>query len=200
MNWDFLGRESVILASSSPRRRELLSETGMKFSIKMVAVEETVPSDTTVERTAMELARRKALTAAEGEVQGWILAADTIVVIDQGTLGKPVDMEDARRMLKLLSGKTHRVITGFAILHLPSRKMIFDYNTTEVTFYTLSDQEIEQYLATGEAMDKAGAYGAQGAGRFLIEKIDGCFFNVVGLPLAQLWRSWKKFQMEINYV
>jgi septum formation protein len=187
--WNFLHNEKIILASNSPRRRELLRETGLKFVCKPVEIEEDLKG-LPPEETAMELSRKKALSAAENVTEGWIISADTIVLVDGQILGKPVDAKDAEWMLRLLSGTTHHVITGFTILHLPDKAVISDYETTNVTFYNLSERDISDYIATTEPFDKAGAYGAQGYGAFLIEKIEGDFFNVVGLPLGKLRRVW----------
>ena len=198
MMWDFLEGERVILASGSPRRRELLEKVGLRFTVKPVDIDETVDNQLSLEDAVMELSRRKAEAARFGESEGWIIAADTIIALDGEAVGKPDNREDSAKTLRRLSGRRHQVITGFAIMRIPLNKTVSGCQVTSVKFYPLSDEEIELYIATGETMDKAGAYGAQGCGSLLIERIEGCFFNVVGLPLAELRRIWTKFIREIN--
>ncbi|NQS98926.1 MAG: septum formation protein Maf [candidate division Zixibacteria bacterium] len=198
MMWDFLEGERVILASGSPRRRELLEKVGLRFTVKPIVIDETVDTQLSLEDAVMELSRRKAEAARVGETEGWITAADTIIALDGEAIGKPENREDAVRILRKLSGRQHKVITGFTIMHIPLNRTVSGCQITSVKFYPLSDEEIELYIATGEPMDKAGAYGAQGCGSLLIERIEGCFFNVVGLPLAELRRTWTIFIREIN--
>jgi len=192
--WDFLDNQLIILASASSRRNELLKMAGLTFIKKPVETDETLNGYLTIYDAVMDIAERKAAAAAEdaGE-SGWVIGADTIVICDDEILGKPVDVRDARSMLSKLSGKTHRVITGFSILRLSDRRIKNGFEETRVTFYPLSESDIERYIDSGEPFDKAGGYGAQGLGNFLIERIDGCFFNVVGLPLSKLRRTWKQF-------
>ena len=195
--WRFIGNDKVILASNSPRRKELLEETGLKFTIKPVTADETLPAGLSLFEGVIELSCRKAQTAAKGESEGWIIAADTMIELNNQPIGKPENIKEARAILEILSGRTHRVITGFTIGNIEREIFVSDLQTTSVTFYPLTESEIEAYLSSGESSDKAGAYGAQGFGGFLIERIDGCFFNVVGLPLAKLRRIWINFNQEI---
>lgn len=190
----------LILASKSPRRRELLSMLGLHIDIFVPDTEEDC--DRTVlspEELVMGLACRKARAAAEqlllcGDAMddAVILAADTVVALDSTILEKPVDEDDARRMLKLLSGRRHEVFTGIAAIH--RGRLAVDVQTTGVRFRTLTAEMIDAYIATGEPMDKAGAYGIQSRGSLFVEGIDGDYFNVVGLPLVRvdemLWGSF----------
>ena len=196
--WSFLKDETVILASGSPRRNSLLRDSGLIFRSKPVNIDETLKDDMPIAIAVMEVAERKAFKACEGEKSGWIIGADTVVVIDGEILGKPVDVEDARSMLRKLSGKTHSVITGFSVLYVPLRKCISDFETTEVVFHSIAKEEIEAYISTGEPFDKAGAYAIQDKGNMLVKKIDGCFFNVVGLPISKLRQMMKDFIQKVN--
>jgi len=175
----------LILASQSPRRRELLVVAGFHFSIRVKPVEEVRgPGEAPVDYVR-RLARAKAEAAWEhpNEIA---LGADTTVVIDDHVLEKPVDADDARAMLRLLSGRDHTVITGICLLH--DNGVIVDHSSTLVRFAPLTDSEIADYVASGEPMDKAGAYAIQGLASKYVERIDGCYFNVVGLPVALVWR------------
>lgn len=180
----------MILASQSPRRIELMREAGFDTRVIPANIDETALPDEGPFDLVERLARAKAAAVAkehakEGEP---VVAADTIVALDGELLGKPADEADARRMLHALSGKTHQVATGVCIVRDGSAESFVDI--TDVTFYELSYDEIDAYVATGEPMDKAGAYGIQGRhGRMLIEKIDGDFYNVVGLPIAKVVRA-----------
>ena len=190
MMWSFLDGEKVILASASPRRRRILETAGLDFIQRPAVVEEEIFNSRPSEQAAMELSFQKAAAALEKEQSGWIITADTVVVHNGAILGKPQNAEDARKILNRLSGAVHRVITGFTLTHVPSKKSTSDFESTEVEFYPLSGQEIDRYIETGEPMDKAGAYGIQGQGGLLIKRIDGCYFNVVGLPVAKLRNVW----------
>lgn len=190
MMWDFLKGEPVFLASNSPRRRKLLEDTGLVFDIQPVETDEKLDASLPVEDAVVELSRLKASTAARNIARGWIIGADTVVVLDNQVFGKPRSAAEAEKMIRSLSGRTHRVITGFTILHSPGMESISDFASTEVVFHSLSDDDIKGYIDTGEYVDKAGGYGAQGIGGLLIDGYEGCFFNVVGLPLSKLRRSW----------
>ena len=180
----------MILASQSPRRIELMREAGFDTRVIPANIDETALPDEGPFDLVERLARTKAAAVAkehakEGEP---VVAADTIVALDGELLGKPADEADARRMLHALSGKTHQVATGVCIVRDGSAESFVDI--TDVTFYELTHDEIDAYVATGEPMDKAGAYGIQGRhGRMLVEKIDGDFYNVVGLPIAKVVRA-----------
>ena len=174
----------ILLASGSPRRRELFTEAGLNFEVVSVDVDET-PNEKEPEKVAQELSRRKAVAADREPASGRnkvIVAADTVVIHNKEVLGKPKDEADAVRMLTELSGAVHDVITGVTIL-TPGREEVTFSQRTRVRFRPLSEEEIRDYVATGEPMDKAGAYGIQGLGGRLVEGIDGDFNNVVGFPI-----------------
>ena len=185
---------NYILASASPRRRELLALLGHPFEIHVPRVEERVDPLWTAAEAARNLAQQKALDVSASFPGACVIAADTIVEIDGILLGKPVDAADAARMLRLLSGREHRVVTGVC-LQLGSRERVFSRETL-VRFYPLSGEEIAAYVRSGEPMDKAGAYGIQGRGALLVEGITGDYFNVVGLPVAMLAREIAPFACE----
>ena len=177
----------LILASASPRRAQVLRDAGISFSVVSSAIDETPYPEETPQRMVERLADAKAELVAAGAVGPAILvAADTVVALDGQVLGKPRSTDDARRMLQLFSGRTHAVVTGVSMIRLPEMERRRFVETTLVTFRSLSADEISRYLATEEPYDKAGAYAIQGqAGRY-IPRIDGCYFNVVGLPLARV--------------
>jgi septum formation protein len=186
----------LILASASPRRAEILTDAGISFDIMPVHVDETPLADESAEAMCRRLADHKAQEAAERlatlQEPAVVIAADTTVEIDGHILGKPASRDDAREMLRRLSGKTHRVLTAIALIRLPDGMKQADLESTSVRFSPLSADEIDEYVATGEPMDKAGGYAIQGrAGRY-IERIEGCYFNVVGLPLARLYRNLRE--------
>lgn len=181
-----------MLASASPRRRELLSSLGVDYDIVVPDVdEESVQSDSPAE-LAQGRALLKARAAAELVPGAIAIGADTIVVCDGEVLGKPRDAADAKRLLEKLSGRTHVVITGVAVCEAGGECLV-DRAETEVRFRPLTREEIERYVATGEPMDKAGAYGIQGKGALLVEHIVGDYFNVVGLPLVLLASMLRRF-------
>ena len=170
------------LASGSPRRRHLLETLGIAHVVQPADVEEDRLPGEVPEAMAVRLARVKASAVASLRPHDLVLAADTVVAIDDHVLGKPVDEEDAKRMLAMLSGHRHRVVTGVA-LACPGGAVLERYDVTEVWFRELSDDTIAAYVATGEPMDKAGSYGVQGYGAVLVERVDGDFFSVMGLPV-----------------
>jgi len=180
----------LILASASARRAEILRVAGIPFSVLSSAVDETpIPGETPAEMVRRLAAAKAELVAARAIGPAIVIAADTTVALDGASLGKPRTSDDARQMLEQLSGRTHSVITAVALIRLPDVERREFIETTQVHFSTLSDDEITQYLASGEPFDKAGSYAIQGlAGRF-IPRIDGCYFNVVGLPLARLCKA-----------
>lgn len=180
----------IILASASPRRQELLKYAVDNFEVRPADVEETVPENIPPEETAEYLAVKKARSAMEKSPYDDIIAADTVVLLGDEIMGKPRDINHAREMLTRLSGKTHRVITGVCICSR-GRSISFS-ETTHVTFYDLTEKEIEDYLQSLDPMDKAGAYGIQSEGCLLVKGIEGDFFNVVGLPVARLKRVLDK--------
>lgn len=176
----------MILASASPRRRELLEYSVKGFEVRPADVDETVPEKIPAEETAEYLAVKKARAAAAVNPYDDIIAADTVVILGNEIMGKPRNINHAREMLRKLSGRTHKVITGVCVC---SRGRTESFSEcTEVTFYELTDSEIERYVQSGDPMDKAGAYGIQSGGALLVREIKGDFFNVVGLPVARLHR------------
>lgn len=183
----------LILASKSPRRIELLKLGGYNYEIIPALSEEKTDPALTPYETAVSLACQKAREVSEKHKNDTVIGADTIVVYDGEIMGKPANKADAFRMLKKLSGNTHSVITGVCI-RKEDREISF-YEETKVQFYPLSDEEINGYIATGEPMDKAGAYGIQKKGSLLVKKIDGDYFNVVGLPLSRFVREYKAFNV-----
>ena len=182
----------LILASSSSRRAEILANAGLPFSVLSSAVDESPLPGETPAALVQRLANAKAdLVTARAVGPAVILAADTVVVVDDKTLGKPSSIEDARDMLQKLSGRTHSVITGVALVRLPDGERRQFIESTLVHFRPVTDQELSYYLATEESLDKAGAYAIQGvAGRY-ISRIEGCYFNVVGLPLSRVLSELK---------
>lgn len=193
----------IILASASPRRRELLAQLGLSFDVEPACGEEKVQAGLAPERMVQNLAYAKAdeiraghqgrsddgSRASDGRTT-LIIGADTIVVKDGKILGKPANDDQAFRMLQTLSGTTHQVYTGVAVLS-PEWEVRFS-EKTDVTFYAMSDEEISAYIKTGEPMDKAGAYGIQGAGARFVKEIHGDYFNVVGLPIGRLYQVLKE--------
>ncbi|MGM7636520.1 Maf family protein [Bacillus sp. Hm123] len=182
---------NLILASSSPRRKELLQRIGLPFTVIVSEVDETISHPMSSEETVRQLASRKAHAVAKHHEQAVVIGADTIVVLDEEILGKPKDRSEAKRMLSKLSGREHSVYTGVTIVQ--GKKEHVFYEKTNVTFWELSDEEVEAYLDSGEPFDKAGAYGIQGIGAVLVKKIDGDYFSVVGLPVASLYRQLQRF-------
>lgn len=180
----------LILASASPRRRELLTQAGLKFTVAAANLNEDLLPDEAAAAYVQRLAEEKAQAVWNARRSSdtpddplLVLGADTCVVCDGHILGKPIDTVDARRMLELLSGRTHAVLTGLAVIG--SKKTVRDVEVTQVTFNQLNDREIAQYIAGGEPLDKAGAYAIQGYAARWIPRIEGCYFNVMGLPIAR---------------
>lgn len=188
---------SIILASNSPRRRELLAQIGIRdFQILSPDVDEAVEPGLSPARMVETLSLRKAQAAAgRAGAEDLILAADTVVALDGRVLGKPRDQEDAFAMLSALSGREHRVYTGVTVLG--GGQAATEHEETAVTFRALSPEEIRDYIATGEPMDKAGAYGIQGVGALLVQGIRGDYCNVVGLPLFRLGRMLSGFGVKL---
>ena len=208
----------LVLASASPRRQELLRNAGISFTADPSNVEETPLADESPRQCAERLAREKALTVARNRPQDLVLGADTIVVVDQTILGKPLDADDAAHMLRLLSGRVHQVLTGvclvkpvardqlpvareslppnqsapWGVIRIENWELRTGSETTLVTMNELSDEEICGYVATGEPMDKAGAYAIQGGASRWIPRIEGDYSNVVGLPVALVYRMLRE--------
>jgi septum formation protein len=181
----------LILASASPRRAEILRDAGFIFEIMPAPIDETrLPHESAVDyvsRLASSKARLVAQSLAAKKQKAFVIGADTIVVAGRSILGKPKNAADARRMLRLLSGKSHQVLTGVSVVSVPSDRELLRVEKTRVEFLRLSNVEIKNYLATGEPFDKAGAYGIQGIGGRFVRRIEGCYFNVMGLPLSRVW-------------
>jgi septum formation protein len=194
---DTLMNHKIILASNSPRRKELLTQISLDFTVAPADVDESVLTGEAPEACASRLAQDKARVAANRAGEGIVIAADTIVVVDGAVLGKPIDADDARRMLERLSGKEHAVVTGLAVLDASTGRSIVRTSVTKVVFRDLSQREIDAYVATGEPLDKAGAYGIQERGALLVERIEGCYSNVVGLPLSLLGEMLREFGIHL---
>ena len=171
----------LILASGSPRRKEILDTMGLKFSVDVSDADESFAG--TPKEMVLELSRRKALAVASRHSGSMILAADTVVFTDE-VLGKPRNAGEARRMLAALSGRWHSVYTGVTMIDTRSGRTLSRADVTRVHFVALTAEDIDAYVATGEPLDKAGAYGIQGRGGMLIDRIEGSYSNVVGLPMA----------------
>ena len=187
----------LILASSSPRRAELLQAAGISFRVQAANVDEAVQTGERSIDYVIRLAREKASVVAElCQESAVVLGADTIVVIENELIGKPADEDDARRMLRMLSGKWHEVLTGVALI--APREARTDAATTRVKFAPLSDDEIEWYVESGEPSDKAGAYAIQGLASRFVERIEGSYSNVVGLPVETVWRLLKEMGIEVR--
>lgn len=178
--------EKLILASGSPRRRELLTAVGWEFEAITAGIDESVRSGEDPATYVQRLALSKAEAVAAEVEHGLVLGADTTVVIDHQILGQPVDDDDARRMLQLLNGKWHEVLTGVALVRVGGESRV-EYETTRVRFAEMSEREIDWYVSTGEPRGKAGAYGIQGAAGLFIEEIEGDYFNIVGLPIRLVY-------------
>lgn len=178
--------QKIVLASASPRRAELLKQVGFAYDICIPEVDELIDPDRVPSSNAVELAKQKARCAAFNRDSGIVLAADTLVVSRGLVLGKPKSRDDAFRMLKSLSGTSHSVITGLCLIDIKKRREVCDFAETLVWMKNLTSAEIESYVASEEPMDKAGAYGIQGKAAVFIERIEGCYYNVVGLPLSLL--------------
>ena len=186
----------IILASASPRREALLSQAGLDFRVEPSRVREEAARSGDPGSLVEQAALAKAADVAARVRDGLVLGADTVVVIGRTVLGKPADTAAARGMLQRLSGKTHRVFTGLALLQVKGGRVTgrqVVHEETTVTMRRLDERDIAAYVATSEPLDKAGAYGIQGRGGVLVERIEGCYFNVVGLPLARLAEMLEEF-------
>lgn len=175
----------LILASQSPRRKDLLNKAGLEFDVIPADVDENPDPARSVEDNIKRLASQKAEAVGKNHPEAWVLGADTVVVLDGKIIGKPLDRYDAQRILNELSGKTHQVITGFS-LRVPGGKTISETVTSTVSFHPLNENTIEDYIQTGEPMDKAGAYAIQGIGKNLVAGFTGSYSNIVGLPVDEV--------------
>ncbi|HHY91315.1 MAG TPA: septum formation protein Maf [Clostridiales bacterium] len=178
---------SIILASASPRRKELLEIFNIPFQVREANIQEQIYTDETPEQIAMALAFEKAFAVSQScNENAIVIAADTIVVKDQ-ILGKPANWQESYRMLKMLQGDVHEVITGLAVIQAHTDNKVVSYEKTKVKLKKLSDMQIKKYIETGEGWDKAGSYAIQGKGSAIVEWIQGDYFNVVGLPISLLY-------------
>lgn len=190
---------SVVLASGSPRRRELLTQIGLPFQVVPSQAEENIPPGLSPSMAVQSLSLLKAADVAGNQPEeALVIGADTVVVFADEILTKPADAKEAENMLRRLSGKKHSVLTGITVFRRRDGKSVSITEETAVWFKELSDGEISSYVATGEPLDKAGAYGIQGLGGLFIEKIEGDYYNVVGLPLARLGKLLQEeFEIEL---
>lgn len=181
----------LILASASPRRKELLKNAGYEYEVCPADIDETMPEGVEPETACEILSRKKAQAVLEENPDAVVLGSDTIVVLGNTILGKPENEEDAKAMLKALSGRVHQVYTGLCVCS--KDKTLSLVSRADVRFYNLSDAVIDAYIATKEPMDKAGAYGIQGVGSMLVKSIEGDYFTIVGLPMAKAARMLGEF-------
>ena len=187
-------KKQLVLASRSPRRAEILNAVGWHFETEAPDIDESRFEGEDAVPYVRRLAQTKAETVAKNRPSGLVLGADTVVLVDDEILGQPRDANDARRMLKLLSGRWHEVLTGVALLRVRQGQVMADHETTRVRFAGMSVAEIDWYVATGEPMDKAGAYAVQGRAALFIEEIQGDYFNIVGLPVRLVYKLARKIQ------
>ncbi len=183
---------NIILASASPRRKEILENANVKFKVMASSIEELTLDGESPCHMVMRLAFEKGIDIASRQKSDLVISADTIVVLDNTVLGKPKDEVEARKMITSLSGRTHQVITGISLINLDNNKKIIDYVISSVKFKNLSEKDINDYIRTKESLDKAGAYGIQGYGALLVDEIQGDYFNIVGLPISRLSDLLKK--------
>lgn len=183
----------IILASTSPRRKELLELAKINFEVIPSNVEEKMNENLPIRKRIEQVAKMKALDIAKSHPNDLVIGADTVVVITEQILGKPKDYEDAKRMIEILQGKTHQVITGVAIIY--KNQIETFHEVTNVNFFEMSNEEIENYLQNSDIFDKAGAYAIQEEGALYIKSISGDYYNVMGLPIAKLVRKLKKFMV-----
>lgn len=177
---------NIILASGSPRRKEILENTNLKFSVITSDIDERIFENEEPIQLVLRLAFEKCMSVAQNNPSDLVIGADTIVVLDNEILGKPKNEEEAFNTLSKLSNREHQVITGMSIVNLENEKKLVDYAISNVKFKKLTDQDIKDYISTKECLDKAGSYGIQGYGALLVEEIKGDYFNIVGLPISKL--------------
>ena len=189
----------MILASNSQRRQEILKDAGFNFRVITSNIEEISDKENVIERI-LDIAEKKLEQIAKNNVNEFILAADTVVELDKNIFGKPKDREEAFKFLKLLSGKIHRVITAYVFKNISKNILIREVVISEVKFFDLDDEIINWYLDTGESFDKAGAYGIQGYGRVLIEKIDGDYYSIMGFPISNFLKNLRKIGYKISQI
>ena len=189
----------MILASNSQRRQEILKDAGFNFKVITSNIEETSDKKIITERI-LDIAEKKLEQIAKNNKNKFILAADTVVELDKNIFGKPKDREEAFKFLKLLSGKIHRVITAYVFKNISKNILIREVVISEVKFFDLDDETINWYLDTGEPFDKAGAYGIQGYGRVLVEKINGDYYSIMGFPISNFLKNLRKIGYKISQI
>jgi len=189
--------KTIILASASPRRKELLEKTGLRFKVEPSNYEEVIPSETEPHELAQKISLEKAKVVASKHQNVIVIAADTFIVFGGKILGKPHTEKEARKMLEAISGKSHSVITGFSIIDTSNNKALSKSVETKIYVRKLTLAEIDAYVKSREPLDKAGAYAIQGLGAVFVEKIEGDYFNVIGLPLSALTEALKEFGINI---
>lgn len=189
----------MILASNSQRRQEILKDAGFNFRVITSNIEEISDKENVIERI-LDIAEKKLEQIAKNNVNEFILAADTVVELDKNIFGKPKDREEAFKFLKLLSSKIHRVITAYVFKNISKNILIREVVISEVKFFDLDDETINWYLDTGEPFDKAGAYGIQGYGRVLVEKIDGDYYSIMGFPISNFLKNLRKIGYKISQI
>lgn len=189
----------MILASNSQRRQEILKDAGFNFRVITSNIEETSDKKIITEKI-LDIAEKKLEQIAKNNVNEFILAADTVVELDKNIFGKPKDRKEAFKFLKLLSGKIHRVITAYVFKNISKNILIKEVVVSEVKFFDLDDETINWYLDTGEPFDKAGAYGIQGYGRVLVEKIDGDYYSIMGFPISNFLKNLRKIGYKISQI
>ena len=188
----------IILASASRRRQILLKQIGLTFEVRESDIAEEFEDGKSIPENVKDLAIRKARAVVRPSDDAIIIGADTVVLLDNEVLTKPSDESDAREMLAKLSGRIHEVYTGFALLDRPTGKSVSAVETTKVTFRKLTGREIDEYVASGSPMDKAGAYGIQDDyGAVFVERIEGCYYNVVGFPISRFYVTMREFQKQL---
>ncbi|HEY5586568.1 MAG TPA: Maf family protein [Ruminiclostridium sp.] len=199
--YDYFGEnvKDIILASASPRRQQLLKQIGIKFTVIPSQLDEVMNTALEPCQVAISLARQKCMdVVSQIDSEGIVIAADTIVVKENKLLGKPKNDQEAFDMLKYLNGEWHEVLTGLCLFRTSDKKSICDYEATRVKIANNSDEFIKAYIGTKEPFDKAGAYGIQGYGSLIVEKIEGCYFNVMGLPIFKLSCMLKQLGYKID--
>ena len=190
-------QKHIILASASPRRKDLLNQIGLKFDIKSSDIDESSISYKNPYDLVKKLSLLKAKFVAKSNKNSIIISADTVVVFKNKIIGKPKDKRDAKKILKTLSSKMHTVITGFIILDTQTSEIVSDFEESKVWFRKISEEEIDSYVNSGEPLDKAGGYGIQEKGGIFVKKIEGDYFNVVGLPLSKVASGLKKLGISV---
>ena len=189
----------MILASNSQRRQEILKDAGFNFKVITSNIEEISDKENISERI-LDIAERKLEQIAKDNANEFILAADTVVELDKNIFGKPKDREEAFKFLKILSGKVHKVITAYVFKNISKNILIKEVVVSEVKFFDLDNETINWYLDTGEPFDKAGAYGIQGYGRILVEKINGDFYSIMGFPISNFLENLRKIGYKISQI